>query len=63
VSHDPTRKRFLAKVLGLATVGAFAPGAVASALVPASTNQVTGPAVAFQLRPQPRAVARREGAA
>jgi hypothetical protein len=63
VSHDPTRKDFLAKVLGLATVGVLAPKAVASALTPAPQNKADGKSVAFRLRPQPLAVARRQGTA
>jgi|CZKI01.1.fsa_nt_gi hypothetical protein len=50
-------------MLGFAAMGALAPGRMAQAAVPASTNKADGKAVAFQLRPQPRAVARRGGAA
>jgi hypothetical protein len=60
-SHDPLRKRFLARVLGLAALGAVAPGALAAAAAP--TNKADGKAVAFRIRPQPRAVARGDGAA
>jgi hypothetical protein len=59
VSHDPSRKRFLAKMLGLVAMGALAPRAVARAAVPASTNKEGGRAATFRVRPQPRAVARR----
>ena len=50
-------------MLGFAAVGALAPGRVAAGAVTASTNKADGRAVPFQLRPQPRAVARRGGAA
>ncbi|HEY4990217.1 MAG TPA: hypothetical protein VII09_10440 [Opitutaceae bacterium] len=50
-------------MLGLATVGAVAPAAVAKAIVPVSTNKGDGRSAAFRLQPQPRAVARRDGAA
>jgi len=63
VSHDPSRKRFLARILGFAAAGALAPGSVARAVAPASTNKADGAAVAFRLRSEPRAVARRGGAA
>jgi hypothetical protein len=59
VSHDPSRKRFLTKMLGLAAVGALAPKAVAKALAPESTQVQGGKTVGFSIRPQPRAVARR----
>jgi hypothetical protein len=63
VSHDPSRKRFLARMLGFAAVGALAPRAVAEAAAGPRTNKADGNAVAFRLRPQARAVARRGGAA
>jgi len=50
-------------MLGFAAVGALAPSSVAGAVAPASTNKADGRAVAFRLRPQPRAVCRRGGAA
>jgi hypothetical protein len=61
VSHDPTRKHFLAKMLGLAALGAVAPRAAVRSAVTAATNKEDGKAVAFRLRPQPRAVARLRG--
>jgi hypothetical protein len=62
VSHDPTRKRFLARVLGLAA-GSLVPGTLARAMIPALSNKEDGKPVAFRVRPQPRAVARVDGAA
>ena len=44
-------------------MGVLAPKAVASALAPAPQNKDDGKSVAFRLRPQPLAVARRQGSA
>jgi hypothetical protein len=57
VSQETSRKRFLAKVLGLAAFGAVAREAAA----PAPANKADGKSVAFRLAPQPRAVARTRG--
>jgi hypothetical protein len=58
VSHDPTRKSFLAKLTGLIAVAGFAPRLFARA---ASSPAVTAlpPAPTIALRPDSRAVARR----
>ena len=50
-------------MLGFGALGALAPRAVAGAAAPAKTNKADGKSVAFRLRPQPRAVARRDGTA
>ncbi len=63
MTNDTSRKQFLAKVLGLATVGMIAPGAVAKAIVPQKGGKAAGKQVAFRLQPQDRAIARREGPA
>jgi hypothetical protein len=60
VSHNHSRKHFLARILGFAAAGALAPGAAIRAAA-APTNKADGPAVAFRLRREPRAVARRGG--
>jgi hypothetical protein len=57
VSHDPSRKRFLGKLLGLAAVAGIAPRALAKSTVQAATNdQRQAPIVP---KPDARAVARR----
>jgi len=61
VSHDPSRKRFIARVLGLAAVSAVAPGTVAGAIAREPKGVAEGKPAAFRLIPQPRAVARRQG--
>ncbi|MGA2017022.1 MAG: hypothetical protein ABSH26_08695 [Opitutaceae bacterium] len=63
MSHDPSRKHFLARILGFAAAGALAPRSVARAVAPAPDNKAGGPAAPFLLRREPRAVARRGGAA
>jgi len=59
VSHDPSRKTFLAKLIGFAAVAGFAPRVLAK--VPGSTvsTQPATPVSPFTLRPDSRAVARR----
>jgi hypothetical protein len=60
-SHDPTRKQFFAKLFGAAAVaGAAASGlgkvaSMSGSVPPAATG------AAPKIRPDPRAVARREG--
>ena len=59
VSHDPSRKSFLAKLIGLVAVAGFAPRMLAKS--PGSTVSTRpSPAVSpFTLRSDARAVARR----
>ena len=59
VSHDPSRKSFLAKLVGLVAVAGFAPRLLAKAQE--SSRPVNAAAVVskFALRPDARAVARR----
>jgi hypothetical protein len=59
VSHDPSRKKFFARLLGIVAVSSllpkvFAKSAPTSPLAPAATKKSE-----FQLRPAPRTVARR----
>jgi hypothetical protein len=63
VSNETTRKRFLAKVLGLAAVGAAAPTALAKAMTSHQTKKADVQTTAFTLRANPLAVARRDGTA
>jgi hypothetical protein len=63
VTHDTSRKSFLGKVLGLATVGVLAPKTVAHAIVNEKGGKPGKKAAAFSLQRQDRAVARRDGAA
>jgi hypothetical protein len=63
VSHDLSRKRFLARILGFSAAGALAPRSVTPAIVAAANNKADGPTVPFRIRPQLRAIARRDGAA
>jgi hypothetical protein len=59
VSYDPSRKSFLGKLIGLAAVAGLAPRLLAKS--PAAAPAPVAPALA--VRPEPRAVARRTGAA
>jgi hypothetical protein len=63
VTQETTRKSFLTKVLGLATVGALAPRVVAKSVVPGLGAGAAPKKAAFKIEPQARAVARREGSA
>jgi hypothetical protein len=56
VSHDQTRKHFLAKFIGLIAVAGVAPKFLAR---PAVTSTSPAPTASFQLQPEARAVARR----
>jgi hypothetical protein len=60
VSQAPTRKQFLAKLVGLSAAAVAAPRLV-SAVASSSSKSSASPTVSFQVRPQPRAVARRDG--
>jgi hypothetical protein len=59
VSHDPSRKSFLAKLVGLVAVAGFAPRAVAKLSVSAPSKSSNTPVSPFSLQPDVRAVARR----
>lgn len=57
VSHDPTRKHFFAKLIGLIAAAGLAPRLLAKTPArPASAPAATG---GIELRPETRAVARR----
>jgi len=45
------------------TAGFVVPGTMARAMIPVLSNKEDGKPVAFRIRPQPRAVARGDGAA
>ena len=55
-----SRKRFLAKLLGLAALGGFAPGCAAEIATDRTTGPAGRPGKSWTLRPEPRAVARRD---
>ena len=57
MSHDPSRKHFLAKLIGLVAVAGLAPKLLAKSAAPATPTPVKSPVVS--LRPETRAVARR----
>ncbi len=61
VSNNPSRKRFLTKLLGLTAVAGVAPKLLAGSPQPAATGgkAARAPGV-IELRPESRAVARRE---
>lgn len=59
VSHDPSRKNFLGKLIGLAALAGLAPRLLAK--IPSATLSPASPAVT--VRAEPRAVARRGRAA
>jgi hypothetical protein len=63
VTKDTTRKSFLARVLGLAAVGALAPRTVARAVIAEPVRPKAAKKAAFRIQPQERAVARRDGSA
>jgi hypothetical protein len=62
VSHDPTRKSFLAKLIGLVAIAGLAPRALAKSAVTTPASNTASPVLPFTLRPDARAVARREDA-
>ena len=55
-----SRKRFLAKLLGLAALGGFAPRRAAGIATDQTTSPAGRPGRSWTLRPEPRAVARRD---
>ena len=57
VSHDPTRKHFFAKIIGLIAAAGLAPRLLAKA--PAQPAQTPVASGGIELRPETRAVARR----
>jgi hypothetical protein len=57
VSHDPSRKHFFAKLIGLIAAGGLAPRLLAK---PPSVDAPKLAAPVIELRPESRAVARRE---
>jgi len=57
VSHDPTRKHFFAKLIGLIAAAGLAPRLLAKN--PALPAAKPAAARGFELRPETRAVARR----
>jgi len=57
VSHDPTRKHFFAKIIGLIAAAGFAPRLLANK--PAQPAPTPGTSGGIELRPETRAVARR----
>ena len=64
VSHHPSRKQFFAKLLGVtAAVGFFPKFLAKSAATAAAAGPITGssPRGSWEVRPDARAVARREG--
>jgi hypothetical protein len=62
VSHDPSRKRFLARLLGAAASMGLVSRAVASSAPAAVVPSAAGRVSPVVLRPETRAVARRAGA-
>ncbi len=58
VSHDPTRKHFFAKIIGLIAAVGLAPRLLAKA--PPQPAPAPAASVGIELRPETRAVARRE---
>jgi len=62
VSHDPTRKSFLAKLIGLVAIAGLAPRALAKSAATASAPETGSPVSRIALRPDARAVARRPDA-
>jgi hypothetical protein len=60
VSHDPTRKSFLAKLIGLVAIAGLAPRALAKAAATETASSPTPRVLPFTVRPDARAVARRE---
>ena len=66
MTHDPSRKHFLAKLIGLVAVAGLAPKLFAKTPAALALSRLNGPATptpvplpVVSLRPEPRAVARR----
>jgi len=59
VSHDPSRKQFFAKLLGLTAVAGLAPKLLAGSSSKAAPAPAPVTSGSIQLRPEARAVARR----
>jgi hypothetical protein len=59
VSHDPSRKSFLAKMIGLVAVAGLAPRLAARAATSRPETDRSSATPAITLRPDARAVARR----
>jgi len=59
VSHDPSRKSFLGKLIGLFAVASLAPRVLAKTAVNAATEDSKKAPAPFSLRPDSRAVSRR----
>jgi len=59
VIHDPSRKSFLAKLVGLVAVAGFAPRMLAKLPESAASKGSAAPVSSFTLQPESRAVARR----
>jgi hypothetical protein len=59
VSHDPSRKSFLAKLIGFIAVAGVAPRVVAKSAVSVTPADRPAPVSPFTVRPDDRAVPRR----
>jgi hypothetical protein len=59
VSHDPSRKQFFAKLLGLIAAAGVAPKLLARSSSTPAAESVRSAPMPFQLRPEARAVSRR----
>lgn len=59
VSHDPSRKRFLGKLIGLTAIVGLAPQALAKPVVAAADVPQPRDSAKFAIRPDARAIARR----
>jgi hypothetical protein len=59
VSHDPSRKKFFARLLGLFAVSSLVPKMFAKSFTPSTPAISPAKKTEFQLRPAPRTVARR----
>jgi len=62
VSHDPSRKSFLAKLIGFIAVAGLAPRVVAKSTLSVEPTNQPAPVLPFTLRTDARAVARRADA-
>ena len=62
VSHDPSRKSFLAKLIAFIALAGFAPRVVAKSAIGVQPADRAAPVSAFTLRPDDRAVPRRADA-
>jgi hypothetical protein len=60
VSMELSRKRFFAKLLGLAALGGLAPRRAAGIVTDQTTAPAGRPGKSWTLRPEPRAIARRD---